>query len=302
MSLIYWTSTVVNSLDETCVVPSPGNGRWHHEVFLESGDDKVLFLGSEVHAVSGDLPGHGPQISDTIERWDQTKPATADRLFDHLPVTGRSNSSDATGGFFWKGCPTPIAGVEDWTHANSVVVGPSGNVFVSMRHLNQVVAIASDFSSVLWKLGGPTTGADVFTFPDSGDRFYHQHSAKELPNGNILLFDNGNSRLPSQGGEYSRALELKLDTGDMTVTKVWEYRNEPDLFAACCSNVSRLGNGNTVIISGADFSQGLCGRAFTLVEADSAGNAVAVMEIQDPGTLVLYRIYPVFSIYGEEGL
>ena len=113
----------------------------------------------------------------------------------------------------------------------------------------------------------------TYTFPNSGDKFYHQHSAVELANGNILLFDNGNFRPPAQGGQYSRALELELNTTTDTATKVWEYRHGPsDIFAACCSNVTRLANGNTVLVFGADFAAGTCCRVFTLVEAGAANS------------------------------
>ena len=142
---------------------------------------------------------------------------------------------------FFAGCDGTIKS-EDWTHANSIQVGPSDNIIMSIRHLNQIISIAPDFQSLVWRLGG--SSGDVvfgdFSFPNSGDQFYQQHSARELHNGNILLFDNGGGRPVEEGGQYSRALELALNTGDMTATKVWEYRHEPDLYAACCSNVTRL--------------------------------------------------------------
>jgi hypothetical protein len=89
---------------------------------------------------------------------------------------------------------------QDWTHANSVSILPDGNIMVSIRHLNQIIAIKPDFSGTAWRLGGP--GSD-FTFPNQADQFYHQHFAHMLPNGHVLLFDNGNFRPDDQGGGYS---------------------------------------------------------------------------------------------------
>ena len=40
------------------------------------------------------------------------------------------------------------------------------------------------------QLGGPSSS---FSFPEPGDRFYGQHAVYELPNGHILVFDNGAS-------------------------------------------------------------------------------------------------------------
>ena len=293
---------ILNQLDEPCTVArNIPQERWHHEVLLRP-DNKVLFFSTEIHDTSAILPAHGLQASDTIEEWDQVA-GTNRRLFDEfdfIPVTDRTSpSSDATTGIFWVGCEEIVEGTEDWTHSNSIFVGPSGNVFVSMRHLNQIIAIAPDFASLVWRLGGP---GGEFTFPDPSDRFYHQHSAKELPNGNILLFDNGNFRPAEEGGVYSRALELSLDTNTMTATKAWEYRHTPDIQALCCSNVTRLDNGNTVAVFGADFFADACCRVFTLVEADPQGNTVWDVQMSQPGQGVQYRVYPVFSILGETSI
>ena len=290
---------MVSSLDDPCRVANPDTAnRWHHEMFLRP-NNKVLFLGSELHDTSGILPNHGPQLSDTIEEWDQVA-GTHQRLFDEfdfIPVTDRTSpSSNGSTGFFWNGCPERVDDAEDWTHSNAIFVGPSGNVFVSMRHLNQIIAIAPDFQSLVWRLGGP---GGEFSFDDSSDRFYHQHAVKELANGNILLFDNGNFRSPEEGGVYSRALELNIDTNAMTATKAWEYRPDPDLMSLCCSSVSRLDNGNTVIVFGGDFARGACCRVFTLAEADPQGNTVWKAQMSQPGQAVQYRVYPVDSIMGE---
>ena len=45
----------------------------------------------------------------------------------------------------------------------------------------------------------------------------------QLDNGNILMFDNGDSRPTKEGGQYSRALELELDLKKKTAKKVWEF-------------------------------------------------------------------------------
>ena len=289
---------MVNQLDESCAIADQDTqGQWHHELLLRP-NNKVWFLGTKIHDASAVLPGHGPQAGDTIEEWDQTSGAHQ-RLFDEsdfIPFTDRTlPSSDGTSPIFWGGCP-PDDTTEDWTHSNSIAVGPTGNVIVSIRHLNQIISIAPDLGSLVWRLGGP--GSD-FTFPDSGDQFYHQHSAVELPDGNILLFDNGNFRPAAEGGQYSRALELSLDTTAMTAAKVWEYRHAPDLLAICCSNVTRLDNGNTVAVFGADLSTDVCCRVFTLVEADAQGNTVWEVQMSSPGQQIQYRVYPIDSILGE---
>jgi len=290
--------SVINSIDSTRDDGSPcqPHGRWHHEVMLQP-DNKVWTLGSEIRTVN--INGEDRlQTGDTLEEWDINE-GTVTRLislFDIMdPVRFRTEYSNTTGGFFWRGCDNEYDGeAEDWTHSNSLDIAADGNILVSMRHLNQIIAIEPDFSGIAWRLGGPESD---FTFPDPADQFYHQHTARELPNGNILLFDNGNFRPEDQGGQYSRALELELDFNTMEARKVWEYRHQPDLFSGAVCSAVRLENGNTVVDFGYDDvnDSGI----YTLVEADPEGNAVSVIEISSPGKTIQYRAYPVDSINGE---
>ncbi len=281
-------------------------GRWHHESLVQP-DGKVYTLQSEIRDVQFD--GEVRQLTgDAIVVWDRKEGTveTLVSLFELLdPKIDRTPASGWMGGNFWRGCnfnrlPTlgegVEAGVEDWTHANSLWFGSEGNILMSIRHLDQIISISPDLKSVQWRLGGP--GSD-FSFPNPSDHFYWQHTAKELPNGNILLFDNGNGRPDAESGEYSRALELELDFQTMEARKVWEYRHSPDLFADCCSSVERLANGNSLLVFGSDNTVDFCCRTFTLVEADSGGNPVSVMEIKSPNLGITYRAYPLDSINGE---
>ncbi|MDD5702548.1 MAG: aryl-sulfate sulfotransferase [Dehalococcoidales bacterium] len=272
------------------------HGRWHHEVFLRP-DNKVWTLGSEIRTVN--INGEDRlKTGDTIEEWD-IDAGRVTRLvsfFDIMDPAGeRTEFSDTTGGFFWRGCDNEYEGqAEDWTHSNSLDVTADGNILVSHRHLNQVSAIKPDFSGIAWRLGGPESD---FTFPNPSDRFYHQHTAKALPNGNILLFDNGNFRPESEGGQYSRGLELELNFDTMEARKVWEYRHTPDLFAGAVCSVYRLDNGNTIVDFGYDDVNDP--DVFTLVESDPEGNAVAVIKISSVGKTIQYRAIPLDSINGE---
>jgi hypothetical protein len=270
--------------------PCAPHGRWHHESLVQT-DGKVLFFGSEIRDV--EIDGNTrQQTGDVIVEWDQGSVTRLVSLFDLLdPAVDRTNASDTTEGFFWMGCDGE-APSEDWTHANSIWVTDDGSYIVSIRHLNQVIAIAPDLQTVLWRLGGPNSD---FIFPDPSDQFYFQHSAKIMPNGNLLLFDNGNVRPEAEGGQYSRALELELDLANMEARKVWEYRSTPDLYASCCSSVQRLENGNTVMVFGRNVASGV----FTLVEADANGDTVSAVEISSPGKTIQYRAYALDTINGE---
>jgi len=208
----------------------------------------------------------------------------------------------------------PCAGaslqIEEWMHANSLQVAPTGVILMSVRHLDTVIAISPQFDRIAWQIG--RFGSD-FVFPNPSDKFYHEHYARLLENGNLLLFDNGDGRPASEGGQYSRALELALDWNSMTATKVWEYRHQVASsggapvykYADKVGTAARLENGNTLVWYGADIDPATLKarnpQTFTLVEADATAeaNALAVLNVQIPGNSPVYRALPLNSLFGE---
>ncbi len=137
---------------------------------------------------------------------------------------------------------------------------------MSLRERDQVISISEDFQTIRWRLGGADGD---FAFSDPADMFHAQHTASQLPNGNILLFDN-QAGLPAPDGEghYSRALELRLDFDAMTAVKAWEYSPEPRLYSKFAGSAYRLDNGNTLINFGHPAQGEL---TTTLVEVDARG-------------------------------
>ena len=272
-------------------------GPIHHELDLMD-DGRVMYLSRRVLR-----PGYGdppkPQEGDTIGIWD---PATGGNeivwdIFDFISPAERTipdSNRTLPGNPLWGGCDRDRA-VQDWSHADSLDIAPDGSILVSLRNLDQVALLEPDFGSIRWRLGGP---GGQFDFPDPSDRFYHAHDATLVSGGNVLLFDNGNHRPGSEGGQYSRALELKLDMESMTARKVWEYRLEPDMFSVCCSGATRLANGNTLVLFGSNFAPECC-RPFFIVEVDTYGDAVWAVEHTSPNKPNQYRVYPANSIMGE---
>lgn len=128
----------------------------------------------------------------------------------------------------------------DNVHPNSVETDAEGNLLLISRSMNEITKISRTTGDIIWRLGGKN---NQFTFADPTDEFSWPHSVSVLENGNITVFDNGNERVPS----YSRAIEYKLDTINMTVTKIWEYDADKNYFARTKGSVQRLENGNTII-------------------------------------------------------
>jgi len=128
----------------------------------------------------------------------------------------------------------------DYIHMNSIDVDLDGHIVISSRHLSEITKINRQTGQIIWRLGGEN---DYFKWVNDSYRNSYQHDVRVLPNGNYTLFDNGNHRSP----EFSRALELSVNTTTWEVTKVWEYRDNPDKFAKWMGNIQRFPNGNTGI-------------------------------------------------------
>jgi len=125
----------------------------------------------------------------------------------------------------------PLENRSHWPFINSVQICRDGNVLLSTRSLNQVTKIDYKTGKVIGRYGR--------------GKIFHQHDARELDNGNIILFDNGSHRHEYQP-EYSRVVELDPKTDEI----VWMYKaNLPsDFYSSHSSGCERQPNGNTVII------------------------------------------------------
>lgn len=122
---------------------------------------------------------------------------------------------------------------DEWTHGNTVVPLPDDRVLVSFRNISTVGIIDKKSGEFVWKLG-----YDVLS---------QQHDPNVLPNGNILIFDNGSHR-KDQAMSSSRVIEVDPKTSEI----VWEYHDTPpfNFFSPYISGARRLPNGNTLITEG----------------------------------------------------
>lgn len=169
----------------------------------------------------------------------------------------------------------------DWTHADAVSQAGDGSFLVSFRNLSQVVKIDAATGAVLWRLGGRRSS---FTFPDDplgGPSF--QHGARELPDGHVLLFDNGNGRPTRQ----SRAVEYALDLQRMEARVAWQYAPAAPAWAADFGFAQRLASGNTLVTFGS---------LARVEEVTPAGQVVWSLQSADAG-LGIYRAVRIDTLY-----
>lgn len=205
----------------------------------------------------------------------------------------------------------------DWTHANSAMYDPVRDaVLVSVRHTDQIIAFdhldeEGPQADVRWIIGPGST------MPFDGEPVYHQHAVEVLPDGAIVVFDNGNGRPGSApdgpDAPYSRAVifdvdDVSDDPSDWSVTQRWDYRLDSDdgtpIYASFISDADVLANGNVLVTFG---GQGTFPptpedplRA-TIVEVvptgDSGGEIVAEYSSAPGKPTTVYRAERIESFY-----
>jgi hypothetical protein len=192
--------------------------RSHHHVQLSPfGEDRLLYLSWDTLGCSEDLE------EGVVAEFDLSSGETI---------------------WTWRVCEhyEPPVDFRDWTHLNAVANLPGeDSILLSVRNQNNIMRINRLTDELEWILG------------DNGDfeialedRFLRQHAPEVQPDGNILLFDNG------QAGSrpYSRALELALEFDDdgrpLRAVAVWDY-TDLAVFGTMAGDADRLPNGNTLI-------------------------------------------------------
>jgi hypothetical protein len=157
----------------------------------------------------------------------------------------------------------------DFAHCNSIEPEGDTAYIVSSRNMDEVTKIDRRTGEMIWRMGGKN---NQFTFINDSVKISHQHTVRRLPNGNLIMLDNGNFRQSIV--PYSRAVEYSVDEINKVVTKVWEYRHKPDFYSSSMGNVERLDNGNTII------AWGLCDSAL-LTEVKPDGSTALEIVMKD---------------------
>ena len=139
----------------------------------------------------------------------------------------------------------------DWTHTNSITyISSSGDLLVSVRNQDHLLKIdygnGAGSGKIIWLMG--RTGD--FTFnninKDPFPWFSHQHYAQYQPDGALILFDNGNTRVAPPpiglGGGNSRGMALLVDEIKMVVTPLLSV--DLGTYAPALGSAQLLSNGN----------------------------------------------------------
>jgi arylsulfate sulfotransferase len=167
----------------------------------------------------------------------------------------------------------------DWVHVNALYYDATDDTIVISGRTQGVVKLTAE-NEVVWILaphkgwGLAGDGEDLNQYllqpldaeeqpisdlavldgdanhPDFEWQWY-QHAPSRLDNGDILLFDNGDSRNYGSGALYSRAVRYRIEEAAKTVRQIWEYGKlrGTDTYSRIVSDVDYIESADNVLFS-----------------------------------------------------
>ena len=206
----------------------------HHDA-NHLDDGSILYAsvepltGNRARAVRGGFPGtealggdKGDVVyADVINHVDaQGRPLWQWRAFEHLDVTTFPLQPH-----YWR---------EHWPLINSVAPLGDDKVVASLRSVSAVIVIDKPTGDVVWQLESSVVA--------------QQHHVTPLPNGTLLIFDNGTFRT-GESVTYSRVIEVDPETKQI----LWSYTDQirEAFFTPYMGGAQRLWNGNTLVTEAA---------------------------------------------------
>ena len=294
----YFGNTSNNSIYEVDILGKIVN-RWtmpgylfHHEVHEETNGNFILTASKEGSTYTG---SNNPTIEDYVIEIDRNSNQIntiwnlKESLDEHRTAWGSLSASDWFHG----------NAVFDDSTDNTIIVSGRNQGVIKLDRKNQVKWILAPHKD--WGISGKgdsltkylltpldesgnviadtTVSYGSTILPDFEWNCY-QHSPIQLPDGNLMLFDNGDNRTlnisdgnnPFNGapGKYSRAVEFKINEANMTVQQVWQYGKERDVacYSSIVSSVQYLPGSNHVVFAPGAFVQNANGKGGKIIEVD----------------------------------
>ncbi|KGK86296.1 arylsulfotransferase [Desulfosporosinus sp. HMP52] len=155
----------------------------------------------------------------------------------------------------------------DWFHNNAVWYDKkTHSLTFSGRHQDAVINLDFETGELNWILGDPEGWpqemVEKYFFTPVGDgEFdwqYEQHACVILPDGDVMLFDNGHFRSKNKENylanskNFSRGVRYRIDTEKMTIQQIWQYGKErgAEFFSPYICNVEYYNEGHYMVHSG----------------------------------------------------
>lgn len=224
---------------------------WHHDI-VELPNGNLLALSNSQPIVFQD----GVSEEETIVEIDRTSGALIDTWdFNNILDPLRP--------------PIPSSRPDDWLHLNAIVYNEMDNsIVVSGRSQSAVIKLDYSTKKIKWILSSHGLWNESFKefllrpIDDSGNDIetnsadfwpYGQHSPKIKPNGNLILYDNGDSRNYYEGAispiEYSRLAEYRIDESKKTIQLVSSFDNNKSIYTKFTGAVAYQPKFNSTLIA-----------------------------------------------------
>ena len=225
-------------------------GGYHHDQFvMEDGNILMLCFDMYSGTVEDVCVLLDKNTGEVLRKWDYKD------VLPQYPTAG-SGSQDA----------------HDWFHNNAVWYDKKTNsLTLSGRHQDAVINLDYELdengkAKLNWIIGDPTGWPEdmqKYFFKPVGDvaNFdwqYEQHACVVLPDGDIMLFDNGHYRSKIKENyvaakdNFSRGVRYRIDTEKMEIEQIWQYGKErgADFFSPYICNVEYYNEGHYMVHSG----------------------------------------------------
>ncbi|MDP7111290.1 MAG: aryl-sulfate sulfotransferase, partial [Myxococcota bacterium] len=170
----------------------------------------------------------------------------------------------------------PNATIEH-VHGNMALLGRDETaIFFNALLTRSFYKIDRESGEILWTFG---EGGD-FTIgtPHDWPWVSFAHAPQLLPDGHVLMYDNGGV----ENHDFSRIVEYALDEESMTAELVWEYPGEladDHWYTQFWGDADRLANGNTLVTAGSVIPMDTPSRLF---EVTADGAVVWQLEMASP--------------------
>ncbi|OON99037.1 MAG: hypothetical protein ATN35_02465 [Epulopiscium sp. Nele67-Bin004] len=212
----------------------------HHEI-QELPNGNLLYAGERPdHSTTEDYIVELDRVTgEIVEIWDMQEIIEMDRYIANEHHVINNFNGDETRGEW------------DWFHMNAVVYVPETNeMVISSRHQDMAISIDYTTKEINWILTDPENirvaeSMQKYLLTPVGEDFeymYAPHATLINEAGNLMLFDNGTNRTANDDENYSRVVEYKINTDNMTVEQVAQYGKErgSELFSVYMSDIDEL--------------------------------------------------------------
>ncbi len=208
----------------------------HDMILLPDGSHYLMAYEPDGDGNTDAVVQHISAAGDVLFSWNSA---------DHLDIAAESV------------LPQPATGDWDYAHINSFQVMADGDLLLSFRHTSSVLKVARTAhdgyaqGDVIWRLGGL---ASDFTFADGTAGPCAQHTASELPNGDIMVFDNGSLEAFNAGPLCPDPADPGNpdNLGDRVPTRVVVFRPDTTTGVATTERDIRIGDRYAVFAGSAE--------------------------------------------------